>query len=293
MSSNMATIGIIGGSGLYALDGITEVEEIAVATPFGAPSDRLTVGKIGDCRVVFLPRHGRGHRLLPSEVPFRANVFAMKALGVEWLLSISAVGSMREHIHPGDIVLPHQFIDRTRREATFFGQGIVAHVGMAEPTCGELRAVLASVIRDTQLPLHEDGTYLCMEGPAFSTRAESHAYRSLGVSVIGMTAMPEAKLAREAELHYAVVALATDYDCWHDTEDHVSVDAVVAILQQNVANVRRVLERALPAIAHCRSRCQCEAALANAILTDPRHVPEARVRELGPLLRKYGDRFGA
>jgi 5'-methylthioadenosine phosphorylase len=285
-------IGIIGGTGLYALEGLSNVREVKVSTPFGEPSDVLTTGELDQVRLVFVPRHGRGHRLLPSEVPYRANVFALKSLGVEWLISVSAVGSMKEQIHPGEMVLPAQYIDRTySRAGTFFGEGLAAHVSLASPVCPTLASHLADSIRACGLKVHEGGTYLCIDGPAFSTRAESALYRSWGVDVIGMTAMPEARLAREAELHYATFALVTDYDCWRATEDAVSVTSVVEILHQNTANVRKVLAHAIPAMKSLSGgrapACDCERALASAVITDKDRIPEDRKAELAPIVGKY------
>ncbi|MFC1609365.1 S-methyl-5'-thioadenosine phosphorylase [Myxococcota bacterium] len=290
----MTTVGIIGGTGLYNLEGMTSVREIKVDTPFGEPSDVLVTGELQGVRLVFVPRHGRGHRLLPSEVPYRPNVFALKSLGVEWLLSVSAVGSMQEDIHPGQIVIPAQYIDRTRgRPSTFFGDGIVAHVGLADPVCPTLAAYLTATVTGCGLSCHSGGTYVCMEGPAFSTRAESLTYRQWGVDVIGMTAIPECKLAREAELHYATLALVTDFDCWHQAEEDVSVDAVLETLRQNTSNVRKILERALPGMDEmARKRqgepeCTCHDALANAIVTNPDVIPAERLEALQPIVGKY------
>jgi 5'-methylthioadenosine phosphorylase len=291
----MTTVGIIGGTGLYHLDGLTSVREIKVDTPFGEPSDVLVTGELNGVRLVFVPRHGRGHHLLPTEVPYAANVFALKSLGAEWLISVSAVGSMQEHIRPGAIVLPAQYIDRTRgpRRHTFFGDGVVAHVALADPVCPTLGTHLESVVTSCDLPCHSGGTYVCIEGPAFSTRAESETYRSWGVDVIGMTAVPEVKLAREAELHYATMALVTDYDCWHDEEDDVSAGAVMETLARNTANVRSILERALPGmndVAHKHARspgCGCHTALAQALFTARDRIPEERLEALQPILGKY------
>lgn len=285
----MTTIGIIGGSGLYALDGLGDIEEVEVDTPFGRPSDRLVTGDLGGNRLVFLPRHGRGHVLSPSEVPYRANIYALKSLGVEWLISVSAVGSMKEQIAPGDFVLADQYIDRTYgRVPTFFGNGLVVHISLAEPTCPTLRARIADVIEAAGVRCHRGGTYICIEGPAFSTRGESLTFRAWGVDVIGMTAMPEVRLAREAEIHYATIALATDYDCWHETDEAVSADAVIATLKQNTANVIKVLAAAIPAVGAIEaSGCACNTALASAVLTQPDAIPSQRLVELGPLVQKY------
>ena len=250
-------VGVIGGSGLYELEGLTNVRWRRVRTPFGDPSDEFCTGELEGRPVVFLPRHGRGHRLTPTELNFRANVWGLKSLGVERIVSVSAVGSMREDIRPLDLVIPGQFVDLTkRRVSSFFGEGIVAHVGMADPVCGQLSDVLDKAARATGSRVHRGGTYVCIEGPQFSTRAESRVYRSWGVDVIGMTNMPEAKLAREAELCYATLALATDYDVWHETHAAVSVEAVVANLLKNVATAKDVLRRVIPSIGAERT-CEC------------------------------------
>jgi 5'-methylthioadenosine phosphorylase len=286
----MIVLGVIGGSGLYEMEGLTDIERIAVQTPFGAPSDELLVGRLGDVKMVFLPRHGRGHRIPPHEINFRANVFAMKTLGVEWLLSVSAVGSMKEDIRPGDIVLPDQFIDRTKgRHATFFGDGIVGHVGFADPICTDLLGWVHEGATAAGARVHRGGTYVVIEGPMFSTRAESKLYRSWGVDVIGMTNLPEAKLAREAEMSYATIALATDYDCWHETEEDVSVEAVVALLKKNVALAKSIVKNTaerIPKDAVSRYR---EAAR-YAIMTSPDAIPREAKERLAPLYGKY---FGA
>ena len=283
-----AQIGIIGGSGLYAMDGLSDVKELTVDTPFGRPSDTIVLGTLEGRRVAFLPRHGRGHRILPSELPFQANIFALKALGAEQIVSVSAVGSLREEIHPGDMVLVDQFIDFTRQRAnTFFDDaGVVAHVGFGDPTDAALRGALSEAVQQTGGRLHQGGTYVCIEGPQFSSRAESNFYRSLGAHVIGMTNMPEAKLAREAELPYACLAMATDYDCWHETEASVTVEAVLAVLQRNVDLARNTI-RALTTRLPDPTRSPAASALENAILTGPAHV-SAETRELlAPLIRKY------
>ncbi len=280
-------IGIIGGSGLYQLDGLSRVRWRRVRTPFGAPSDDFCEGRLGDRRVVFLPRHGRGHRLTPSELNFRANIWGLKSLGVEWVISISAVGSMREDIHPLDLVVPDQFFDATRRRvSSFFGDGIVAHVGMAEPVCAHLATTLEKAARESGATVRRGGTYLCIEGPQFSTKAESRIYRSWGVDVIGMTNMPEAKLAREAELCYATLALVTDYDVWHETAEAVSVEAVVQNLMRNVQTAKEVLRRAIPLVAGPRT-CGCAELLSSAVITDPKAFPAATRRRLELLIGKY------
>jgi len=280
-------VGVIGGSGLYELEGLTNVRWRRVRTPFGDPSDEFCTGELEGRPVVFLPRHGRGHRLTPTELNFRANVWGLKSLGVEWIVSVSAVGSMKEDIRPLDLVIPGQFIDLTKRRASsFFGEGIVAHVGMADPVCGPLGDVLDKAARATGSRVHRGGTYVCIEGPQFSTRAESRVYRSWGVDVIGMTNMPEAKLAREAELCYATLALATDYDVWHETHAAVSVEVVVANLMKNVATAKDVLRRVIPAIGGARL-CECPRLLENAVITSPPAFPHATRRRLDLLIGKY------
>ncbi|MBI1735995.1 MAG: S-methyl-5'-thioadenosine phosphorylase [Candidatus Rokubacteria bacterium] len=280
-------IGIIGGSGLYELEGLTEVRWRRVRTPFGDPSDEFCEGRLGDRRVIFLPRHGRGHRLMPSEVNFRANIWGLKSLGVEWVVSISAVGSMKESIRPLDLVVPDQFFDATRRRiSSFFGEGIVAHVGMADPVCPVLATALEKAARDAGATVHRGGTYVCIEGPQFSTKAESWTYRSWGVDVIGMTNLPEVKLAREAELCYATLALATDYDVWHETHETVTVEAVIQNLLKNVVTAKDVLRRVIPTIGPPRA-CGCGELLRNAVITSPAVFPLAARRRLALLLDKY------
>jgi 5'-methylthioadenosine phosphorylase len=273
-----STIAVIGGSGLYDLAGLEDVEELSVETPFGPPSDAVVCGRMDGARMLFLARHGRGHRLTPSEVNYRANLFALKKLGAERVIAVSAVGSMREDVHPGDIVVVDQFIDRTRgRPSTFFGDGIVGHVSLADPVCADLAGGIFDAARSLGLAAHRGGTYMCMEGPAFSTRAESHMHRAMGVTVIGMTNMPEAKLAREAELCYATIALATDYDCWHETEDDVTVEAVIRIVRENAKNARAVIRKVVEGLSGERP-CACARALDSAIITDRRAIP-AETRE--------------
>src|SRR3954467_5966732 len=250
----MRTIGVIGGSGLYEIEGLTDIERVKLSTPYGEPSDEYVVGQLGDAKLVFLPRHGRGHRILPHEINFRANVWGMKKLGVEWILSVSAVGSMKEEIHPGDIVIVDQFIDRTKaRQASFFGDGVAGHVGFADPVCNDTAAHVYEAAKAAGARVHKGGTYVVIDGPMFSTRAESRVYRSWGVSVIGMTNLPEAKLAREAEICYSTTALSTDYDCWHETEEDVSVEAVVAIIKKNVVLAKRIVKNAVERIPAGRS----------------------------------------
>ena len=294
-ASGEAAIGVIGGSGLYELEGLSDVTWRKVTTPFGAPSDAYCVGRFAGRRVIFLPRHGRGHRLTPTELNFRANIWGFKFLGAGWVISISAVGSMKEAIRPLDLVVPDQFYDATRRRvSSFFGDGIVAHVGMAEPVCPDLAAALAKAAQETSATVHRGGTYICIEGPQFSTKAESRIYRSWGVDVIGMTNMPEAKLAREAELCYATLALATDYDVWHETHEAVSVEAVVQNLLKNVATAKDVLRRVIPAIAPTRM-CECPSLLKSAVITNPRAFPAATRKKLALLLDPYfsGGRKGS
>jgi len=288
----MSTIAIIGGSGLYELDGLEDVREVSIDTPFGPTSDKLVTGKLGGANLIFVPRHGRGHKHLPSEVPYQANIYALKQMGATWVLSVSAVGSMRKEIVPGHFVLPDQFIDRTSgRNQTFFGEGIVAHVSMADPVCPVLKAKVAESVRACDITLHENGTYICMEGPAFSSRAESNMYRQWGVSVIGMTACPEVKLAREAELRYATLALSTDYDCWHEEEENVNVESVVEVLQRNTANVKKVLKHLIPELAKMPedTTSPCDNALAHAIMTSPDVIPASTREKLDPIVKRYLD----
>jgi 5'-methylthioadenosine phosphorylase len=286
-----AKIGIIGGSGLYKMDALKDIEEVSVETPFGSPSDALILGTLDSERVAFLPRHGRDHHLLPSDLPFRANIYAMKSLGVEYLISASAVGSLKESVKPLDMVVPDQFIDRTKhRESTFFGDGIVAHIGFGDPVCPNLAGVLADAIASLDLPevsLHRGGTYVCMEGPAFSTKAESHLYRSWDASIVGMTNLPEAKLAREAEIAYATLALITDYDCWHPDHDSVSVEMVIANLQRNAINAQKVIRETVARLAAHPPESEAHSALQHAILTPLKRVPAETKEKLKLLLEKY------
>lgn len=271
--SGQALVGVIGGSGLYDMERLKQVREIRLRTPFGAPSDAIRVGMIDGIQIAFLSRHGRGHRLNPSEINYRANIFALKSLGVSRVISVSAVGSMKDWIHPGDVVVPGQFIDLTKRRAsTFFEKGIVAHVAFGEPICAALAKVIVSSGQRLGARLHDGGTYLCIEGPQFSTKGESWLYRQWGVDVIGMTNMPEAKLAREAELCYATMALVTDYDCWHETEEDVTVEAIINTLHQNVVLAKRILEDVLPTLIES-SDCGCCQALNHAIVTDRTNMP--------------------
>ncbi|HMJ51014.1 MAG TPA: S-methyl-5'-thioadenosine phosphorylase [Polyangiaceae bacterium] len=279
----MATLAVIGGSGLYALSGLAGADEIAVETPYGPPSDRVMRGMLGSTTMLFLPRHGRGHRIAPGDINYRANICALKKLGATHVVSVSAVGSMKESILPGQLVIVDQFIDLTKRRAsTFFDEGIAAHVSMADPVCPLLAAATASAAERAGAVVHRGGTYVCIEGPQFSTRAESHVYRSWGVSVIGMTNMPEAKLAREAELPYATIAIATDYDCWHESED-VRVDAILAVLQRSLDSTKRLLVELAPALPD-PAKSPARGALASAVLTERTQITPAKRAELAWLL---------
>ncbi len=284
-------IGILGGSGLYKMDALTDVQEITLDTPFGPPSDALIIGNLAGAPVAFLARHGRHHTLTPSEVPFRANIYAMKLLGVEYLISASAVGSLQEAAKPLDMVIPDQFIDRTKnRPSTFFGNGIVGHIPFGDPVCRQLAQVLAEGVASLDLPdvtLHRGGTYLCMEGPAFSTRAESELYRSWGATIIGMTNLPEAKLAREAEIAYATLALVTDYDCWHPDHDSVTVEMVIANLTKNATNAQRAIQTVVARLHQDPPPSEAHSALKYAIITPLDQVPAATLEALAPLLAKY------
>jgi 5'-methylthioadenosine phosphorylase len=284
-----AEIGIIGGSGLYNLPGIERVREVRIATPFGKPSDAYILGNLEGRKVAFLSRHGRGHILLPAELNSRANIYAFKKLGVERIISVSAVGSLQEDYRPMDMALPAQFFDRTRQRAsTFFGDGLVAHISFDAPVCPTVVDVLAGACKDVGVRCHTGGTYLCMEGPAFSTKAESNVYRSWGMDLIGMTSLPEAKLAREAEICYATLAMVTDYDCWHPQHDAVTVNAIIEYLQRNVENSQRILLKAIRAMPQQRD-CKCASALAHAIFTDRRRISPRAKKKLSLLLGKYLD----
>jgi 5'-methylthioadenosine phosphorylase len=287
----LAQIGIIGGSGLYKMADLQDVEEVEITTPFGSPSDALILGTLSGTRVAFLARHGRNHTLLPSELPFRANIYAMKQVGVEYLISASAVGSLKAEVKPLDMVIPEQFIDRTKnRVSTFFGEGIVAHIAFGDPICQNLAGVLADAIACLNLPdvnLHRGGTYVCMEGPAFSTKAESHLYRSWDATIIGMTNLPEAKLAREAEIAYATLALVTDYDCWHPDHDSVTVEMVVGNLQKNAINAQKVIQETVRRLSANPPVSDAHSALKYAILTQLDKAPAATKEKLGLLLQKY------
>lgn len=281
-------IGIIGGSGFYQMEGLTGIEKIDVDTPFGQPSDVLTVGEIEGKRVVFLPRHGVGHRLLPSEINVRANVYALKSLGVEWIISVSAVGSLKAEIEPRHFVIPDQLYDHTKnRVNTFFGEGISAHVSLAQPFCHICSEILYQSATEINATVHMGGTYICMEGPAFSTLAESNVYRRLGFDVIGMTAAPEAKLAREAEICYALLACSTDYDCWHTEHEFVTADMIFENLAANVEVAKRVVKSLIPKIPDKREECTCSNAIEKSIATNPSVMPEATKRKLRLLVGKY------
>lgn len=285
-----ALIGIIGGSGLYQMPELSDVEEVKVDTPFGSPSDSFIIGTLENQRVAFLPRHARGHRFTPTEVPFRANIYGMKLLGVERILSASAVGSLQEQYAPLDMVIPDQFFDRTRaraKESTFFGEGIVAHVAFAHPVCDELGDVLEESCKVADVTTHRRGTYLCMEGPAFSTKAESEVYRSWGMDIIGMTNLQEAKLAREAEICYATLALVTDYDCWHPGHDAVTADKVLEYLNKNVRNAQLIMKDAVRRMRAHERGCKCGSALKNAIFTAPDAWPQATRTKLDAIIKKY------
>jgi len=286
--NEQAEIGIIGGSGLYEMEGFEGAREVAVETPFGAPSDRLVVGRLEGRAVAFLARHARGHRILPSELNFQANVFALKLLGVQAILSVSAVGSLKEKYAPLHMVIPDQFLDRTRqRKSTFFGRGLVAHVAFAHPICPVLSDTLAGACAEAQATFHRGGTYVCIEGPQFSTRAESELYRAWGMDLVGMTNLQEAKLAREAELCYATLAMVTDYDCWHPDHDSVTADQIIANLVRNAAAAKAVLRAALRKLPAAPRACECGTALKQALVTPAELVPDTVKRELRPIIGKY------
>ncbi|HEX8872385.1 MAG TPA: S-methyl-5'-thioadenosine phosphorylase [Candidatus Acidoferrum sp.] len=283
----VAEIGVIGGSGLYAMNGLTKAREIRVKTPFGEPSDAIVVGTVEGRQVAFLARHGRGHRITPSELNFRANIYAMKLLGVERIISVSAVGSLREDLRPGEFLVADQFFDSTKgRKSTFFGEGVVAHVTFDKPTCGELSVVLADACVSSGVLVHRKGTYICMEGPQFSTLAEATFHRAMKFDVIGMTNVTEAKLAREAEICYSTIAMITDYDCWHPGHDSVSVAQIIATLNQNATNAQNVLREAIKTLPAER-KCKCGSALKHALITDPKVVPAKTKKKLAAILGKY------
>ena len=288
MSTPEAKIAVIGGSGLYEMDGLTDIQEVSLETPYGQPSDAITTGDLEGVPVAFLPRHGKGHRLTPSELPAKANIYALKSLGVERIISVSAVGSLQKEISPLDMVVPDQLIDRTRlRENTFFGDGIVGHISFGNPFCPDLNALLSDAAKQVGAKVHDGGTYVVMEGPAFSTKAESHTYRSWGASIIGMTALPEAKLAREAEICYSTLACATDYDVWHETEAHVTVEMIIRNLLKNVAKSKEALRVLIPKLAELGRTCECEHALESAIITATELIPRETRERLQPIIGRY------
>ncbi len=282
-----AKIGVIGGSALYSIDGLTDIEKLNIATPFGKPSDTITVGKLGGVGVAFLPRHGQGHRLSPTEVPYQANIYALKSLGVGHIISVSAVGSLKEELKPGDIVIPDQLIDRTRnRVSSFFNGGVVTHIIFAEPFCPTLSQIIYQAATEIDTTVHQGGTYVVMEGPAFSTRAESHLYRSWGASIIGMTALPEAKLAREAEICYATIAGVTDYDCWQESCAPIPIDVILETQRQQTRKIREIIRLALSRIPDERT-CECPTALKTAIVTDPKFIPPEQKEKLKIIIGRY------
>lgn len=285
---NETTIGVIGGSGLYDMEGLEHIERVRIETPFGEPSDEYVTGILNGVKMVFLPRHGRGHRLLPSEINYCANIYGMKKLGVEQIISVSAVGSLKDAIAPGHIVIPDQFYDRTKgiRRDTFFGDGIVAHAGFADPVCHALSDALYNAALTAGATVHKGGTYICMEGPAFSTRAESFSYLALGASIIGMTNLTEAKLSREAEICYGIIALSTDYDCWHDSHDDVTVEAIIQIIHQNVAMAKNIIRHAVAEISVGRT-CACSSAMQYAVITDRAAISADSKQRLAPIIGNY------
>jgi 5'-methylthioadenosine phosphorylase len=280
-------VGVIGGSGLYEMEGLEDVETASLTTPFGNPSDSIVLGRIEGTKVAFLPRHGKGHRISPSALNFRANIYAMKVLGVQWIIGVSAVGSMKESLRPGDMVIPDQFIDRTvGRPNTFFNDGIVGHISFADPVCPVLTQILFQSGKEVGATVHKNGTYLCIEGPQFSTRAESRLYRTWGVDIIGMTNIPEAKLAREAEICYATIAFATDYDCWHEEAGDVSIGEVLRILAQSTKIAKSAIRNAIPKLPEKRE-CMCSTALKHALITGKKYIPEKTKKDLEPIIGKY------
>lgn len=280
-------IGVIGGSGLYQMSDLTEIEEVNVSTPFGDPSTPYTVGNLEGKRIAFLSRHGKGHSISPTEINYRANIYGFKKLGAEWIIAVSAVGSMKEHIQPLDIVIPDQFFDHTKRRiSTFFGNGVVGHIGFAHPVCPNLAALLERSSRETGVTTHKNGTYICIEGPQFSTKAESNIFRRWGVDIIGMTNLPEAKLAREAEICYSTLALVTDYDCWHETADIVTIEEVISNLMKNLKNARQILRKTVHALPIDRN-CDCGKALANGVITPKEFIPAKTLQDLELLIGKY------
>jgi 5'-methylthioadenosine phosphorylase len=286
-ANSQASLGIIGGSGLYSMTGLTDTREVRVKTPFGDPSDAIVLGTLEGKGVAFLARHARGHRLLPGEINYRANIYAMKLLGVDRIISVSAVGSLHEDLRPGEFLVPDQFFDRTKgRVSTFFGNGLVAHVSFAHPTCGELSTVLADASVHCAVPVHRKGTYICMEGPQFSTLAEANFHRAMRFQVIGMTNVTEAKLAREAEICYATISMITDYDCWHPEHESVTAAQIIATLNQNSDNAQKVLRQAVKTLPSRRA-CKCGSALAHALVTDLKLVPKATKKKLAAIIGKY------
>jgi 5'-methylthioadenosine phosphorylase len=282
-----AKIGVIGGTGLYQIDGLTDIEEVNIDTPFSKPSDTITIGRLGEIGIAFLPRHGKGHRISPTEVPYRANIYALKSLGVEHIIAVNTVGSFKLEIKPGDLVIPDQLIDRTRQRAnTFFGEGIVVHIPFADPFCPVLSQILYQAAKEAGATVHPKGTYVAMEGPAFSTRAESKLYRSWGADIIGMTALPEARLAREAEICYASIAGVTDYDSWQEKSEKFTVDTILNILHQNTDTIRKIIKLAVARIPEKRD-CGCATALKDAIVTDRKLIPAEPRKKLDLLLGKY------
>lgn len=282
-----AKIGVIGGTGLYDVEGITGIQEVELDTPFGQPSDSIIIGSLEGVAVAFLPRHGRGHNFMPGEIPSRANIYALKSLGVEHIISVCSAGSFKEEIKPGDLLIPDQLIDRTRhRVSTFFGEGVVAHIPFADPFCPVLNRIIFEAAREAGASVHLGGTYLVMEGPAFSTRAESRLYRSWGADIVGMTALPEAKLAREAEICYSVIGRVSDYDSWHETREPVSVDVILDILHRNTDTAKRIIKLAVARISEGRD-CECATALRTALVTDPALMPAEQKEKLGLFIDKY------
>jgi len=280
-------VGVIGGSGLYDMEGLEEVQNVSLKTPFGDPSDSFTVGRLEGVKIAFLPRHGKGHRIQPSSLNSRANIYGMKMLGVQWIIGVSAVGSMKESIRPGDMVIPNQFIDQTKgRPSTFFNDGIVGHIGFADPVCPVLSQILFEVGKEVGATVHKDGTYICIEGPQFSTRAESRLYRTWGVDIIGMTNLPEAKLAREAEICYSTIAFATDYDCWHDAAEDVSVGEILRILAQSTKIAKSAIRHAINRLPG-RRECVCANALKYAMVTAKKFISEKTKKDLQPIIGKY------
>jgi 5'-methylthioadenosine phosphorylase len=282
-----AKIGVIGGTGLYDIEGLADIKEVNPDTPFGKPSDAITIGRLEGTGIAFLPRHGKGHRISPTEVPYQANIYALKGLGVEWIIAINTVGSFKQEIKPGDLVIPDQLIDRTRSRAnTFFGGGIVAHIPFAEPFCPVLSQILLEAAKETGASVHPKGTYVVMEGPAFSTKAESRLYRSWGADIIGMTALPEAKLAREAEICYAIIAGVTDYDSWQEQSEPFTVDVILNILRQNIDTIKKIIKLAVARIPE-KHDCECATALKAAFVTAPRFMSPEQKQKLNLLISKY------